>query len=56
MVTERKVNAIDGTDISINADSICVHGDNPEAVSFVRLIRESLEKRGIQIKPINQFI
>ncbi len=56
MVTERKVNAIDGTDISINADSICVHGDNPEAVSFVRLIRENLEKRGIQIKPINQFI
>ncbi|MEA4846412.1 MAG: LamB/YcsF family protein, partial [Clostridiaceae bacterium] len=56
MVTEGKVNAIDGTDISINADSICVHGDNPEAVSFVKLIREKLESDGIQIRPINQFI
>jgi len=56
MVTEGKLTAIDGTDIHINADSICVHGDNPEAVSFVKLIRERLEADGIQIKPIKEFI
>ncbi|HYE81211.1 MAG TPA: 5-oxoprolinase subunit PxpA [Clostridia bacterium] len=56
MVTERKVTAIDGTDIAINADSICVHGDNPEAVAFVRLIRERLEADGIQIGPMKEFI
>jgi 5-oxoprolinase (ATP-hydrolysing) subunit A len=56
MVTEGKIAAIDGTDIQINADSICVHGDNPEAVYFVKLIRERLEADGIQIKPIKEFI
>lgn len=56
MVVEGKVTAIDGTDININADSICVHGDNPEAVAFVKLIRESLEADGIQVKAIKEFI
>lgn len=56
MVTEGKVATIDGRDININADSICVHGDNPEAVAFVKLIRERLEADGIEVKPINKFI
>jgi UPF0271 protein len=56
MVLEGKVTAIDGTDIDIKADSICVHGDNPEAVSFVKLIRESLEAEGIEVKNIGSFI
>ena len=56
MVTEGKVTAIDGTDIDIKADSICVHGDNPEAVNFVKFIKESLEADGIEIKNIGNFI
>lgn len=56
MVTEGKVTAIDGKDININADSICVHGDNPEAVAFVKLIRERLEADGIKVRPIREFI
>lgn len=56
MVTEGKVTAIDGTDIDIKVDSICVHGDNPEAVNFVKFIRESLEADGIEVKNINSFI
>lgn len=56
MVLEGKVTAIDGTDIPIKADSICVHGDNPEAVSFVKYIKESLELEGIQISRLDNFI
>lgn len=56
MVLEGKVTAIDGTDIDIKADSICVHGDNPEAVNFVKFIRESLEAEGVQVKNIGSFI
>ena len=56
MVTEGKVTAINGEDIDINVDSICVHGDNPEAVEFVRLIKEELLKARVEIKPLNQFI
>ena len=56
MVTEGKVTAINGEDINIKADSICVHGDNPEAVEFVRLIKEELSRAKVEIKPLNQFI
>jgi UPF0271 protein len=56
MVLEGKVTTISGKKISIVADSICVHGDNPMAVDFVRYIRESLIKDGIQIKSLSEFI
>lgn len=56
MVTEGKVTAITGEDLDIKADSICVHGDNPEAVDFVRLIKEELLKARIEIKPLREFI
>lgn len=56
MVLAGKVVSINGKEIDIAADSICVHGDNPEAVNFVKYIRESLTAEGIQVKPLNEFI
>lgn len=56
MILEGKVTTIDGEDIDIVADSICVHGDNPEAVEFVKNIRKSLIDEGIEIKPLHEFI
>lgn len=49
MVVEGKVRASDGTDIPIQADSVCVHGDNPAAVDLIRTIRRRLEGAGIAI-------
>ena len=50
MVKEGKVESINGKDISIQADSICVHGDNPKALEFVRNIRETLQSEGVEIR------
>lgn len=50
MLTEGKVEAIDGTDIDIKADSICVHGDGEKALQFVREIKSALEAKGIEIQ------
>ena len=30
--------------------TLCVHGDNPEAVAFVQALRETLLKRGMTLK------
>lgn len=49
MVKEGKVESISGKDIDIKADSICVHGDNPKALEFVKDIRDTLEKEGVTI-------
>lgn len=53
MIKEGKVQAINGEDIDIKADSICVHGDNPQAVAFVENIRKALEKEGVEIVPLD---
>lgn len=49
MVKDRTVVTNTGEEISIQADSICVHGDNPSAVAFVAEIRTALESEGIII-------
>jgi UPF0271 protein len=49
MLEEGKVSAVDGTDVAITASTVCVHGDNPEAVAFVRKLRERLEQEEVMI-------
>ncbi len=56
MVQDGWVQAIDGTDIAICADSICVHGDGPKALLFTQKIRMALENAGIQIAPLAEVV
>lgn len=37
-----KVIAIDGSEIKIQADTLCIHGDNPHAVEFAKRIKAAL--------------
>ncbi|MFP7476901.1 LamB/YcsF family protein [Terribacillus saccharophilus] len=50
MIQEGKVTAVDGTDIAIQADTICVHGDEPEALLFVQQLRKRLQLEQITIQ------
>ena len=50
MVTEGKVTANGGTDIAIQADSVCVHGDGPKALAFVEKIGAALQAAGVELK------
>jgi len=56
MVKEGKVVCIDGSEIEISAETICVHGDNPAALELIRNIRDSLLKAGIEIAPPSTFL
>ncbi|WDV44235.1 LamB/YcsF family protein [Clostridiaceae bacterium M8S5] len=56
IVKEDKVTAINGTDIDVQAQSICVHGDNPKAIEFVNKIRSKLKQEGIVVTSISNFI
>jgi len=44
------VKAVDGEEISVPADTICVHGDTPGAVMIVKEINQALKRAGIKIK------
>jgi len=56
MALEGKVVAIDGTEIELKADTLCVHGDNPAAVQMVKKIREDLIAAGVEVTPMKNFI
>jgi UPF0271 protein len=49
ILREGVVRAAEGSDIPIAADTVCVHGDTPEAVAFARQLRESLAAAGIAV-------
>ena len=49
MIREHKVQALDGTDTPVRADSVCVHGDGEKALLFTRRIREALLAENIRI-------
>jgi len=56
MVKEGKVVARDGSEIEINADTVCLHGDNPAALTLVKTIRETCAVSGIEIAPLGTFL
>ena len=49
MVSDGIVRANNGTRVNIQADTICIHGDGPNAVNFARSINEAFRLRGIKI-------
>ena len=40
----------DGTDIRLQADTLCLHGDRPDAPAFARALRTTLEAEGIIVE------
>ena len=50
MLRDGKVLSIDGTDVDLRVETICVHGDNPAAVEFARALRAALEKEAVEIR------
>lgn len=49
LAQEGVIEAVDGSVVRIEADSICVHGDSPDAVAIARQLRARLEAEGIAI-------
>lgn len=50
MVTEGRVRATDGSEVSIQADTICLHGDGTRAVTFARSVAAALAAAGIEVR------
>ena len=50
MVRAGVVTSVDGTDVPLRADSVCVHGDGAKALLFVEKIRAALAEAEIEVK------
>nr|WP_144919470.1 5-oxoprolinase subunit PxpA [Paenibacillus bovis] len=56
MVQEGKVLTNQGEEIGIEAHTVCIHGDGPNALTFAKRISTELSDAGINIKKIGEFI
>jgi UPF0271 protein len=52
MLREGNVEALTGERVPIRADTVCLHGDNPEAVEFARAVRTALDRAGIEVRAL----
>ncbi len=52
MLRDNKVRAIDGSEVHVEVDTICVHGDTPGAVDFARELRLALHQMGIVVAAV----
>lgn len=56
MVCEGVIESVTGTDIPIIADTVLLHGDNPQAVELAGLIRAELTAAGVEIAPLAEVL
>ena len=56
LVQEGTVETPDGQTLKLKAHTICVHGDNPEAVKMAEAVRAALEKNGVAVKNLREVL
>jgi UPF0271 protein len=49
MVTHQAICTVDGRELPMAVDTICIHGDTPNAVAHARAVREALLAAGVRI-------
>jgi UPF0271 protein len=52
MVERGTVIASDGTEVPVNAQTICIHGDTPGAVGIAAAVARTLRRAGFEVRPL----
>jgi UPF0271 protein len=52
MVLEGRVESRTGVDVALQAETVCIHGDQPQALAFARRLRRALEEAGIEVRAL----
>lgn len=53
LLREGAVIARTGERVPLRMDTLCLHGDRPDAAAFARAMRETLEAEGVRIRPLD---
>lgn len=52
MVREGVVETVDGTEVLLVVDSVCVHSDSPGAVEIATAVQHAVEAAGVPLRPV----
>lgn len=50
------VEAIDGSVVPVRAQTLCLHGDGPNAAALARAARGALERAGVAVRPVAETL
>jgi UPF0271 protein len=53
MVTDGIVRSVNGKDVRVRADTLCIHGDQPNALAFAQRIRAEFGRAGVEVKALS---
>jgi len=56
MVSSGMVDSIDGGEVRLSVDTLCVHSDTPGVVEIASAIRKKLKLEGVTVKDISSFL
>lgn len=52
LIQNKIVESIDGKEVALDVDTFCIDGDNPNALDFVKFVRQALDEYAIRVQPI----
>ncbi|GAB3278119.1 LamB/YcsF family protein [Parasphingorhabdus pacifica] len=55
-VLQGEVTSVNGAPIKVDADTICLHGDRPNAIDVVKAIRDRFESEGVRLAPMAEVV
>jgi UPF0271 protein len=53
---EGRVRAHDGSQLAVDAATICLHGDTPGAPTIARAVRDALAAAGVEVRPLDRRV
>ncbi len=56
LVKERRATAVDGTELTVEVPTFCIHGDAPNAVEVARTVRRRLAEEDIEVVPLRTAV
>lgn len=56
LVRDHSLTAVDGTDLAVHADTLCIHSDTPGSVALAHAVRAAFAEAGITVSPLAQVV
>jgi UPF0271 protein len=54
IAVDNRVRAFDGSEITLTAQTVCLHSDTPGAAAFARRIRQKLQEAGCDVRALRR--
>ena len=56
LATEHVVSTESGETITVEADTLCIHGDTPRAAALAKAVRQALDQAGVGVSRLDSFL